>query len=77
MRKLGEAFYGRVKSFEAALAALPETAELEALLARTTYAGADPGHAPALAAYLLSQRQALAEQPLERLCAGEVVWAPL
>jgi cytochrome b pre-mRNA-processing protein 3 len=77
MRKLGEAFYGRVKSFEAALAALPDTAELEALLTRTIYAETDAGRAPALAAYLLRQREALAEQPLERLCAGEVAWAPL
>nr|MBA3812205.1 hypothetical protein [Caulobacteraceae bacterium] len=35
MRKLGEAFYGRAASYEAALAALPEVAPLEALIART------------------------------------------
>jgi cytochrome b pre-mRNA-processing protein 3 len=75
MRKLGEAFYGRVRSLEAALAALPDTAGLEALLARTAYAEADPARAPELAAYLLRQRQALADQPLERLCAGELSWA--
>jgi cytochrome b pre-mRNA-processing protein 3 len=47
MRKLGEAFYGRVNSFEKALAALPERAELEALLARTVYAGGEAAKAPA------------------------------
>ena len=40
MRKLGEAFYGRGKSYDAAFAALPDTGPLEALLVRTVYAGA-------------------------------------
>jgi cytochrome b pre-mRNA-processing protein 3 len=75
MRKLGEAFYGRVNSYEGALAVLPDTAALEALLARTVYEGADAAKAAQLAAYLLAQRQALAAQPLERLCVGEVEWA--
>ena len=75
MRKLGEAFYGRVNSYEEALAALPDTAALEAMLARTVYEGVDAAKAPQLAAYLLAQRQTLSAQPLERLCAGEVEWA--
>ncbi|HKP79136.1 MAG TPA: ubiquinol-cytochrome C chaperone family protein, partial [Phenylobacterium sp.] len=54
MRKLGEAFYGRIQSAEAALAALPDRAALEALLARTAYAAADPAKAPALAAYTIA-----------------------
>jgi cytochrome b pre-mRNA-processing protein 3 len=74
MRKLGEAFYGRVQSFESALAALPDRTELEALIARTVYAGADAAQAPALADYLLRQRETLAAQPLERLFAGELSW---
>jgi len=74
MRKLGEAFYGRVNSYEEALAALPDTAALEAMLARTVYEGADAAKAPALAAYVLAQRQGLLAQPLERLYAGEVEW---
>jgi len=74
MRKLGEAFYGRGKSYEEAFAALPDTTQLTALIARTVYAEADPEPAPRLAAYVLGQRAALAGQPLERLAAGEVDW---
>ena len=77
MRKLGEAFYGRGKSYEAAFAVLPDEAPLQALIARTVYAGADPAQAPRLTAYVLAQRAALAQQPLEALCAGEVVWNAL
>ena len=36
MRKLGEAFYGRIRGYERCLAELPDTSELEALLIRTT-----------------------------------------
>ncbi|MBL8770435.1 MAG: ubiquinol-cytochrome C reductase [Phenylobacterium sp.] len=76
MRKLGEAFYGRVNSFEKALAALPDRTELEALLGRTVYAGADEGRAAALADYVVGQRDALAAQPLDELLAGRVAWGP-
>lgn len=76
MRKLGEAFYGRVNSYEQALAALPARASLEALLARTVYADADPAATAALAEYVVGQREALAAQPLDRLNAGEVEWRP-
>ena len=74
MRKLGEAFYGRGKSYDAAVAALPDAGPLTALISRTVYDGADEACAPALAAYLLQTRAALAAQPLERLLAGEVDW---
>jgi len=74
MRKLGEAFYGRVLGYEAAIAALPDAAEMEGLVTRTIYADADPAQAPALAAYIVARRQALAAQPLERLYAGDVSW---
>lgn len=74
MRKLGEAFYGRVTSLEEAFATLPDTAALAAMLARTVYEGADPSKAPQLAAYVLKQRDHLRAQPLERLCAGDVDW---
>jgi cytochrome b pre-mRNA-processing protein 3 len=77
MRKLGEAFYGRGKSYEAAFAALPDQAPLQALIARTLYADADTAFAPRLAAYVLEQRAALADQPAERLLAGEVDWRPV
>ena len=74
MRRLGEAFFGRVKSYEAAFQALPETAELEAVIARTVYAEGDPAHAPALAAYASRQRTVLAGQALEALLEGRVDW---
>jgi cytochrome b pre-mRNA-processing protein 3 len=77
MRKLGEAFYGRIGSLEDALSALPDTSDLQAMLERTVYEGADASGAPRLAAYVLQQREALRAQPVERLYGGEVEWAPL
>jgi cytochrome b pre-mRNA-processing protein 3 len=77
MRKLGEAFYGRGKSYEAAFAALPDEAPLQALLIRTVYADANVTPVSQLLAYVLEQRAALAGQPAERLLAGEVDWKPL
>lgn len=77
MRKLGEAFYGRVGSLEDALSALPDTGDLQAMLERTVYEGADASGAPGLAAYVVRQREALHAQPVETLYAGEVEWAPL
>jgi cytochrome b pre-mRNA-processing protein 3 len=76
MRKLGEAFYGRIQSYEKALAALPDAAPMEELIARTAYMGADATKAPALGAYMLGQRAALAALPLERFYVGEIEWAP-
>jgi len=74
MRKLGEAFYGRCKSYEAAFQALPDEGPLQALVIRTVYAEADAAPAPRLVAYVLAQRAALAGQALDRLLAGEVDW---
>ena len=74
MRKLGEALFGRAKSYEAAFSALPATDPLEALLVRTVYAETDATPAPRLTAYVLDQRVALAAMPLERLLAGDVDW---
>jgi cytochrome b pre-mRNA-processing protein 3 len=77
MRRLGEAFYGRGKSYDAAVAELPDQAPLAALLGRTVYEGLEPGPAPQqLAGYVLRQREALAAEPIESLLAGEVAWAP-
>jgi cytochrome b pre-mRNA-processing protein 3 len=75
MRKLGEAFYGRVKSYEAAFAVLPERAELEALLGRTALDGVEAAAVPALADYVLAQRAALAKAPLAGLLEGQAAWA--
>lgn len=75
MRRLGEAFFGRVKSYQAAFAGLPDRGPLEALLGRTVFAGADADRSPDLAGYVLRQREALAGQPAERLLAADVEWA--
>lgn len=74
MRKMGEAFYGRIKGYEAAFAALPDMTALEALVTRTVYADTDGRHAAALGAYILARREALAAQAVEHLCAGDVSW---
>jgi len=75
MRKLGEAFFGRVKSYHAAFAALPEPGALRDLLARTVYAEADAAQAPALADYVVAQRAHLAAQPLDGFLQGHVDWS--
>lgn len=76
MRKLGEAFYGRGKSYETAFAALPDEAPLQALIGRTVYADVDAAPVARLATYVLGQRGALAGQAVERLLAGDVDWTP-
>jgi len=72
MRKLGEAFYGRGKSWEEAIAALPDRAPLEALLRRTVFGGSGNADPCRLAAYLLDARDRLAQTPLDRLLQGDV-----
>ena len=74
MRKLGEAFYGRVKSYESAFAALPRTDHLHALLGRTVYAQGGAGHVAELGEYVLRQRAALADLKLESLLEGRADW---
>lgn len=75
MRRLGEAFFGRVKSYEEALAALPDRGPLEALLSRTVFAGVDTPPAAGLADYLLAERTALAGNDLAALNQGLVTWS--
>jgi cytochrome b pre-mRNA-processing protein 3 len=74
MRKLGEAVYGRMKSFQAAVTALPDPGPLRDLLTRTVYAEAPHPEAQALAAYVIAQREQLAAQPSASLLAGRVEW---
>ena len=75
MRKLGEAFFGRVKSYHTAFAALPEAGALRELLARTVYAGVDAPPVEALAGYVTALRDHLAGQPLEAVLVGSVDWS--
>lgn len=74
MRKLGEAFYGRVKSYEAAFATLPVTVDLEALITRTVYEQGGAENAPKLAAHVIAQREALAAQTLTEILDGSPNW---
>ncbi len=77
MRKLGEAFYGRAKAYDAALDD-PAGGELEALIERTVFAGAgEPGRSQALAAYVRKGVAALGAQPLETLLEGRADWPDL
>ncbi len=77
MKKLGQAFYGRVKSYGEAFEALPDRAPLEALIGRTALEGSKAPDAPALADYVLATRAALAAQAGPSLLAGTVTWEPL
>jgi cytochrome b pre-mRNA-processing protein 3 len=72
MRKLGEAFYGRAKAYDAALGGGADP--LEALIRRTVFAGEDGEGPAALAAYVRRCEAALAAQPLASLFDGDVVW---
>ena len=74
MRKLGEAFYGRMRSYELALAKRPDLTDLQALIARTVFDGAPAGRPDALAAYAASATDGLEATALDELLAGQVQW---
>jgi cytochrome b pre-mRNA-processing protein 3 len=74
MRKLGEAFYGRGRALDEAIAALPEREPLNALLARTVFGGAESAMASPLGDYLLGARGALVDAPL---LDAEIPWPSL
>jgi cytochrome b pre-mRNA-processing protein 3 len=73
MRRLGEAFYGRLQAYQGAFAALPDPSTLEALVARTILDGSEA--APnGLAGYLRRAREALAAQDAADLLKGGPAW---
>ena len=76
MRKLGEAFYGRVRAYEDALAVLPERTVLDELLIRTVYAEAEAegAQAAALGDYVVACRATLLAQEIGDLVSGRVEW---
>lgn len=74
MRKLGEAFYGRARSYEEALARMPDRSELEAFLARTVLPASSAAAAASLAGYVVEAAVRLDAQPLEALLRGEAAW---
>jgi len=73
MRKLGEAFYGRVKNYDEAFAALPDTGPLAAIIGRTVMAetGAETGP---LVDYAVAAMARLQAEPLETLLQGDPSW---
>ena len=73
MRKLGAGVYGRLKSYDTALAATGDE-PLIALLTRTVFAGEVSPGAPALAAYVRAADVTLAAEPTERLLQGDASW---
>ena len=74
MRRLGEAFYGRVKNYDAALSNLEDHEALEAVLGRTVYAGAAEAPVKALADYVRRAAGLLADCPLEGVFEGRITW---
>ena len=75
MRRLGEALYGRLKGYDAALAEDAPADALEAMLGRTLYAGVEGAPVDALAAYVRAAAAALASTPTEALLdGGPVPW---
>jgi cytochrome b pre-mRNA-processing protein 3 len=70
MRRVAEAFYGRAKAYEAALAADPDA--LEAAVARNVFGTDHPSlGARRLAAYMRGVAGELGRQPLDALVRGE------
>jgi cytochrome b pre-mRNA-processing protein 3 len=77
MKKLAGAFYGRHKAYDAAFAALPDNAELEALIGRTLFDDAGDARAGPLASYAAVARAALAGQDALELVEGSSpAWPP-
>lgn len=72
MRKLGEAFYGRVKSYDEALDALPNRAGLDAVISRTL--NTDAAGTALLGDYAVQAQGQLADQSLDDLLNGEAQW---
>jgi cytochrome b pre-mRNA-processing protein 3 len=77
MRRLGEAFYGRGKALDTAMAALPDRGPLEGLLGRTVYGAAEGADPAPLGDYVLRVHQVLAATSTEPLLAGDVAWPTL
>jgi cytochrome b pre-mRNA-processing protein 3 len=73
MRRLGEAFYGRLQSYSLALERLPDTGELAAVVARTILEGSDASPQP-LATYLAGVHASLRAQSADELFSGEPAW---
>jgi cytochrome b pre-mRNA-processing protein 3 len=74
MRKLGEAFYGRARSYDEALALMPDRSPLQALLARTVLPGVGPAETAVLTDYVTTAVDSLRGQSLDGLLRGAPRW---
>jgi cytochrome b pre-mRNA-processing protein 3 len=77
MRKLGEAFYGRGKAMDAALAELPDREPLIGLLGRTVFNGAEAAAAGPFADYVIRVREVLAATTSAAVSDGRIAWPPI
>lgn len=73
VKALGQAFYGRLKAYEDAVAALPDAAALTDLVTRTVLEDRAETAAD-LTAYVVTARDALSRQSVPALLAGEILW---
>jgi cytochrome b pre-mRNA-processing protein 3 len=71
MKKLGRAFYGRVKSWEKALDA---NEDLRDLIGRTIYEGVEAPDTGPIAGYVVRAAAGLTDQSLDNLLTGEAAW---
>ena len=74
MRKLGEAFYGRVRSYDEALDQLPDLTPLNSLIARTVYEDGEARRAEPLTGYAARALESLEGQAEGDLLKGRVLW---
>jgi cytochrome b pre-mRNA-processing protein 3 len=74
MRKLGEAFYGRVRNYDEAFAALPDAAPLAAIIGRTVLMAETGAEAGPLVDYAAAAMARLQAEPLDTLLQGDAPW---
>jgi cytochrome b pre-mRNA-processing protein 3 len=74
MRKLGEAFYGRVRNYDEAFSSLPDAEPLAAIIGRTVLIDRTGADSKPLLDYATAAMAGLDAQPLEALLQGNASW---
>ncbi|MGZ3275294.1 MAG: ubiquinol-cytochrome C chaperone family protein [Caulobacteraceae bacterium] len=74
MRKLGEAFYGRVRNYDEAFAALPDREPLAAIIRRTVLMAEAAPETEPLADYAVAAMARLEAEPIDTLLQGDAPW---
>jgi cytochrome b pre-mRNA-processing protein 3 len=74
MRKLGEAFYGRVRNYDEAFTSLPDTAPLAAMIGRTVLMDEAGVQAGPLVDYATAAMARLQAAPVDALLQGDAPW---